>query len=123
MKQFPSQSPCHVKDFKVVELDVDNRPPRDALTIDLPAGTTICQFDDSRNSFKTRRPERVGPDDLARIEQLTEEVPNKPQTDTTIVQPRRYAWVWYAIVGGIVLLGAAYLGRRYLTARRKHAPA
>ena len=123
LKQFPTQSPCLVRDYKVVELDVDHRPPRDALTIDLPAGTTICQFNDPRKSFKTRRPERIGPEDLSRIEQLTEEVPKNPQTDTTIVLPRRYTWVWYTVAGSIVVLGVTYLGRRYLAARRKHAPA
>jgi hypothetical protein len=121
MKQSPTQSPCLIKDFRVVELDVDRRPPRDALTIDLPAGTSVCQLDDSRKFFRTRRPERVGPEDLARIAHLTEEVPRNPQTDTTIVLPRSYTWVWYAVAAAIGLPIAAYYGRRYLTSRRGHA--
>lgn len=122
LKQFPSQSPCGVTDYRVTELDVDHRPPQEALTVELPAGTTICQFDDSRKFFKTRRPERVGSEDLARIQELTEEVPSKPQTDTAIVQPRRYTWVWYAGGGVLGLLILAYLGWRYRAARRQHAP-
>lgn len=121
-KQTPTQSPCLVKDFKVIELDVDNRPPKDALTIDLPAGTVINQFADSRKYFKTRQPEKIGPDDLARIQHLTETVPQEPLTDTTIVLPRSYRWLWY-VVGGIALLVLAFFGRRYMSSRRQHAPA
>jgi hypothetical protein len=121
MRQFPTQSPCLTKVFTVTELDADHRPPKDAFTLDLPAGTVINQFEDSRNYFKTKQPERVGPDDLDRIQQLTEQVQRVPQTDTAIVLPRSYAWVWYA-VGGVGLLLAAYLVRRYVSARRGHAP-
>jgi hypothetical protein len=121
MKQSPTQSPCLIKDFRVVELDVDRRPPRDALTIDLPAGTSVNQLDEPRKYFRTRRAERIGPEDLARIAQLTEEVPRNPQTDTTIVLPRSYTWVWYAVAAAIGLPVAAYFGRRYLTSRRGHA--
>jgi hypothetical protein len=122
MKQFPTQSPCLVKDFKVTELDVDHRPPADAFTIDLPAGTIVNQFEDPRKFFKTRQAERVGPDDLARMEQLTEKVPVVPQTDTTIVTPPRYTWVWYAVAGVIGLLIVAYIVWRYRASRRQHAP-
>jgi hypothetical protein len=122
MKQTPTQSPCHVKDFKVVELDVDSRPSKDVFRIDLPAGTVVNQFDDSRKFFKTRQPEQVGPSDLARIEQLTEKVHQTPLTDTTIVLPRSYTWVWYS-AGALGVLAAAFMGRRYLAARRQHASA
>lgn len=123
LKQTPTQSPCLVNDFRVVELDVDRRPSKGDLAIHLPAGTIVNQSDDPRKFFKTRRPERVGPDDLARIQQLTEEVPKNPRTDTTIVLPRRYAWVWYVVPGVVGLLVLAYLGRRRMAARRQsHAP-
>jgi hypothetical protein len=122
LKQTPTQSPCLVNDFRVTELDVDRRPSKEAFTIELPAGTTVNQFDDSRKYFKTRQPERVGPEHLSRIEQLTEKVPQEPQTDTTIVVPRQYTWIWYA-VGGIILLAGAYFGRRHVLSRGQNAPA
>lgn len=121
MKQFPTQSPCLTRVFTVTELDADHRPPKEAFTLDLPAGTVILQFDNSFKNFRTKQPETIGPDDLDRIHQLTEEVPRVPQTDTAIVVPRRYTWAWYA-AGGSGLLLAGYLGRRYFSARRGHAP-
>ncbi len=117
LKQTPTQSPCLVKDFKVTELDVDHRPPKDSFSIDLPAGTVISQFGEPQNYFKTRRVERTGPDDLGQIQQLTEKVPQVPQTDTAIVVPRSYTWVWYAIAGGIGLLGLLFVLRRYRVRR------
>jgi hypothetical protein len=110
VKQSNTQSPCLVRDYKVTDLDVDRRPSRDAFFIDIPAGTVICQFDDSRKYFKTRQPEKVGPDDLARIEQLTVEVPRVPQTDTTIVAHRSHTWIWYAAIGVIGLLVTTFFG-------------
>ena len=121
MKQFPTQSPCLIKDFKVTELDVDNRPPKEAFTLDLPAGTKILQFDDSFKWFATRQAEKIVPDDLTRIHNLTEKVPLVPQNDTTIVLPRNYTWVWYAVACGTLVVG--YIGwRRVITRRRQNVP-
>jgi hypothetical protein len=124
MKQFPTQSPCFFKEFKVVELDVDHRPSKDAFTLDLPAGTSILQFDDIGKSFKTRKRERIGPDDLGRIQELTEKVPEVPQTDTAIVPPpRSWTWVWYALVGGATaVLGLFAVRRRHAAKREQHVP-
>lgn len=120
--QHAAGKPGSVQDFKVTELDVDNRPSKDDLTVSLPAGTNVLQYGNSLKSFKTRRPERVSSDDLDRMYELTEKVPEEPLTDTAIVVPPSRAWIWYAAGGGVLAaLAAAYFGRRYFTRRGSNA--
>jgi hypothetical protein len=120
-QQSPTQTRCLVLDYRVLELDVDRRPPREAFTLDLPAKTSVCQADDPQKFFITRQPEHVGPDDLARVRQLTEGVPVTPQMDTTIVVPPRRDWIWYAVAGGAAfVLAAAYFARRHRRTRGSH---
>lgn len=111
-----------VMDFKVTALDVDNRPSKDDLRVSIPAGTNIRRFEESGKSFRTRQPERVSSDDLDRIYQLTEKVPEEPLTDTAIAIPPSRAWIWYAGGGCVLaLLVATYFGRRYLARRGSNA--
>ncbi len=117
VKENPAQTPCLVHDYQVIDFDADKRPPREALTIELPAGTVVCQLTDPQKLFATRQLERVGADDLARIRQLTEGVPKTPLMDTAIVLPPDRSWLWYLLAGIVAALAVGYSGRRYLRAR------
>jgi hypothetical protein len=123
LRQFPTQSPCLFKEFKVTELDVDHRPSKDAFTLDIPAGSTILQGGHPDKSFKTRKQERIGPDDLDRIKELTEKVPEVPGTDTTIVAPSpSYTWLWYVLAGVVAVFGFFVLKKRVIAKREQHVP-
>ena len=117
LKQTPDQTPCLTKIYEVQELIVDIPPAPEDMMITIPAGTNVCQFSNSLKYFKAKQQERIGPDDLVRIKQLTEEVPKIPQVDTVIVQPASRLWPWYLLGTAIILILSGFIWRRVNVSR------
>lgn len=120
-RQSPPPDSGIVRLYKVTKFDPDNRPSQEAMTVSVPAGTLINQFEVTKKYFRTKQVERVTPDDLDRIHQLTEtsSKPTSPKLIDTAIHPPRRTWYWYASGGVIAFLAAWYAIRRWLASRRK----
>ncbi len=120
-RQSPPPDSGIVRLYNVTKFDADNRPSPEAMTVSVPAGTLINQFEVTKKYFRTKQLERVTPDDLDRIHDLTENL-SKPASRTlidTAIHPPRSTWYWYASGGVITFLVVGYAIRRWLASRRK----
>jgi hypothetical protein len=119
------QTDWRVTDFRITSLEVDRPPNPEHFVLDLPAGTAVLDFDTDYSTFRTRKAERVGPDDLDRLYDMTKQTVSArrqkrpmPPMDTTIKPtPSPYRWLWWA-GGGVAVVLLAVIGWRI---RRRRA--
>lgn len=106
--------PRLVREFRLLDLEVDKRPKPEDFNVVLPAGTLIK--DGSKDMFRLKQEEKVGPDDLPRLVAMLKEKKTNPLMDTAIPRSSPYRWAYWA--GGIMVgLGAVgYLVRRRMRA-------
>lgn len=101
---------------EVTELDPDHRPTNDELAVDVPAGISIVRQDKPQAKYGVtlKRGEKIGPDDLHRIIEVSEARQENPLADTAIVLPKRPWWRYALIATGAVVIaaGATFAVRR-----------
>jgi hypothetical protein len=95
--------PYELREVKVVELDVDNRPKPEEFVMELPAGTAVINVPEKRPTYLLKQQERVAPEDLTRLFELSRVVAQQPRADTAVHPRGRYGWVRW--VGLVALLG------------------
>jgi hypothetical protein len=104
--------PYNVSEIKVLDLDVDCRPPAEEFAIRVTAGTPVEYVDDPKNKrLVLRQAERIGVDDLAKLEAMLHNVATTPLMDTAIPRPDR-RWYWLGAVAGVAIaLGSLVVWR------------
>jgi hypothetical protein len=93
---------------EVTEFDVDRRPTKDELSVDMEAGTRITRQSkpEAKYSVTLRQGERIGPDDIARVIEISEGRQENPLTDTAIHSESR-PLLWYVLaVVTVIVVGA-----------------
>lgn len=105
-----------VDDYKVTKLDVDNRPSRESLMLDLPAGTDILDVEQSEPGKVTpgatlRKQERIHPEDIPRLRDVVYRKQQDPLADTAILPAKTVWWKWAIGGAGVLLVLAALIWR------------
>jgi hypothetical protein len=114
----PHTPGVRLREVKVTELDVDRRPKREDLAIEVAAGTAVCNAADYKQAFATKQVEHIHVDDLPRLIKMlhrTTAAGGLPM-DTAIHVKRSYGWLRWA--GGGILLILAGAAVRRMTRRR-----
>jgi hypothetical protein len=121
-KQQMDTSPFVTREVTVTEFDVENRPTRDDLSIEVKAGTQISyQLDGT--SFKTRQRERIHVDQIPTLIEMCHKKEQNPVMDTAINPPpvpKPPRWPWY--LGGAVAV-TALLALVWWRRKASHPPA
>jgi hypothetical protein len=100
-----------VTEIKVLELEVDRRPPADEFAIKVAGGTPVEYVDHPGKRFVLRQPEVIGVDDLVKLESMLNQVGTTPLMDTAIPRGDR-RWYWLGAVAGVAIaLGSLIVWR------------
>lgn len=107
-----------VREIKLLELDADHRPDKSEFFVNVPAGTQVSEFDKpmGRHFFTLKQDEKITLDDIPKLFEMSEQVPNTPLMDTAIPQSSTAAWVrWTVGLAGLILAtgGVFFLVRRF----------
>ena len=103
-------------EYKVTKLDVDNRPSRESLMLDLPAGTAVSDLDGEElgkvnPTIFLKQNERIHPDEIPKLRDLIARKQEQPLADTALHPPGTSWWKWALGGVGIVLVLAAAVWR------------
>jgi hypothetical protein len=102
-----------VQESRVTELTVDEPVPAELLTVELPAGTKVCNDDVYGDCFRTKRAERVTTADLDAMLKLTAVKPTDPLADTAIERVSWWdRWPWAVGVAGLLAVVGVVVYRR-----------
>jgi hypothetical protein len=113
-----------VQETKVIELDVDNRPPGAEFVLKVRAGTHIVD-PDKRARFRLKQDEVISLDDIPNIIEKCQQAMKEPLMDTAVHPPYFYWWLRWAgySVGTLLTAGLlVYVIRRRIRLRLAHVP-
>lgn len=107
-----------VREIKLLELDADHRPDKSEFVVSIPAGTQVLDVAkrDGRHFFTLKQDEKISIDDIPKMFEMCEQVPNTPLMDTAIPQSSTAAWIRWAVgLAGLILVsgGVFFLVRRF----------
>ncbi len=113
-----------VDDYKITKLDVDHRPSRESLMLDLPAGTDILDIEQSNPGKVTpfailMKNERIHPEDIPRLREVVYRKQKDPLADTALPPKPIVWWKWAVGATGLLLVLGAVVWR---IRGRRHPP-
>lgn len=103
-------------EYKVTILDVDSRPSRESLMLDLPAGTAVSDLDREEvgkvnPTIFLKQNERIHPDEIPKLRDLIARKQEQPLADTALHPPGTSWWKWALGGVGVALVLVAAVWR------------
>lgn len=113
----------YVSQIEVVELETDKRPAVEEFTIDVAAGTVVCEWDDVSAFYSLRKNEKINVRDLPEVFQKLETARTNRRQDTGLTHNYRTWWPWIGcgLAVAVLALGVYFWRRRVSSAAAARA--
>lgn len=107
-----------VWEVKLLELDADKHPAVADFTITVPAGTTVCDHEDPKGSFKLQQEEQIHVDDIPKLFAMLDQKRVTPLMATAIPRSDPLRWLYWAGIGAgmtLTLTSVWFIWRKFRT--------